>query len=95
MPATGRGPTIGQGPATGRGPTVGRGPTTYLPVHTEGTRAMLGEHIAALDSGNAHGRAGNPTEIAEIDSFPAGPAGSSVNGAVLFADGGERSALRA
>ncbi|MEW2162596.1 SDR family oxidoreductase [Streptomyces sp. NPDC007084] len=63
------------------------------PVHTEGTRAMLGEHIAMLDRTNARGRAGDPAEIAEIVSFLAGPASSYVNGAVLFADGGELSAL--
>ncbi|MBW0105572.1 SDR family NAD(P)-dependent oxidoreductase [Pseudonocardia sp. KRD291] len=63
------------------------------PVHTEGTRAMLGEHIAVLDATNARGRAGGPAEIAEIVSFLAGPASSYVNGAVLFADGGERSNL--
>ncbi|MFF9206681.1 SDR family NAD(P)-dependent oxidoreductase [Streptomyces sp. NPDC014986] len=65
------------------------------PVHTEGTRAMLGEHVAVLDTTNARGRAGDPQEIAEIVSFLAGPASSYVNGAVLFADGGERSALPA
>ncbi|MER6210941.1 SDR family oxidoreductase [Streptomyces sp. NPDC001642] len=65
------------------------------PVRTEGTQAMLGEHIAVLDSTNARGRAGDPEEIAEIVSFLAGPASSYVNGAVLFADGGERSSLPA
>ncbi|WP_413809727.1 SDR family NAD(P)-dependent oxidoreductase [Streptomyces sp. OE57] len=65
------------------------------PVHTEGTKAMLGEHIAALDKANARGRAGDPTEIAEIVSFLVSPASSYVNGAVLFADGGELSALPA
>ncbi|MER6536387.1 SDR family NAD(P)-dependent oxidoreductase [Streptomyces sp. 900105755] len=65
------------------------------PVHTEGTEAMLGEHVAVLDTTNARGRAGQPGEIAEIVSFLAGPASSYVNGAVLFADGGERSALPA
>ncbi|MEU9955128.1 SDR family oxidoreductase [Streptomyces sp. NPDC050982] len=63
------------------------------PVRTEGTRAMLGEHIAALDSTSARGRAGDPAEIAEIVSFLVGPTSSYVNGAVLFADGGERSSL--
>lgn len=65
------------------------------PVHTEGTQAMLGEHISVLDTTNARGRAGDPEEIAEVVSFLAGPASSYVNGAVLFADGGERSALPA
>jgi NAD(P)-dependent dehydrogenase (short-subunit alcohol dehydrogenase family) len=78
------------GPAGVRVNTVSPGP-----VHTEGTQAMLGEHVAALDATNARGRAGDPGEIAEIVSFLAGPAGSYVNGAVLFADGGERGALPA
>ncbi|WP_413761071.1 SDR family NAD(P)-dependent oxidoreductase [Streptomyces sp. MMBL 11-3] len=63
------------------------------PVRTEGTQAMLGEHIAMLDKANARGRAGDPGEIAEVVSFLVGPASSYVNGAVLFADGGELSAL--
>ncbi|MET9062582.1 SDR family oxidoreductase [Streptomyces antibioticus] len=63
------------------------------PVHTEGTKAMLGEHIAMLDGTNARGRAGDPREIAEVVSFLVGEASSYVNGAVLFADGGELSAL--
>lgn len=65
------------------------------PVHTEGTQAMLGEHTAMLDKTNARGRAGDPREIAEIVTFLVGPASSYVNGAVLFADGGELSALPA
>lgn len=65
------------------------------PVVTEGSKAMLGEHIGVMDSTNARGRAGSPEEIAEVVSFLAGPASSYVNGAVLFADGGERSALPA
>ncbi|KPH97293.1 short-chain dehydrogenase/reductase SDR [Actinobacteria bacterium OK074] len=43
------------GPAGVRVNTVSPGP-----VHTEGTRAMLGEHIAALDTTNARGHAGAP-----------------------------------
>lgn len=78
------------GPAGVRVNTVSPGP-----VHTEGTRAMLGDHIGALDATNARGRAGDPGEIAEIVSFLAGRASSYVNGAVLYADGGERSALPA
>ncbi|KIF67059.1 short-chain dehydrogenase [Streptomyces sp. AcH 505] len=65
------------------------------PVHTEGTQAMLGEHTAMLDKTNTRGRAGDPGEIAEIVAFLVGPASSYVNGAVLFADGGELSALPA
>lgn len=78
------------GPSGVRVNTVSPGP-----VHTEGTQAMLGEHVAVLDSTNARGKAGSPEEIADIVSFLAGPASSYVNGAVLFADGGERSALPA
>ncbi|MFF7925554.1 SDR family NAD(P)-dependent oxidoreductase [Streptomyces mirabilis] len=63
------------------------------PVHTEGTSAMLGEHTAVLDRTNARGRAGDPNEIADIVSFLVGPASSYVNGSILFADGGELSAL--
>jgi NAD(P)-dependent dehydrogenase (short-subunit alcohol dehydrogenase family) len=63
------------------------------PVRTEGTTAMLGENVAALDMTNARGRAGDPREIADVVAFLAGPASTYVNGAVLFADGGERSAL--
>ncbi|MET9039271.1 SDR family NAD(P)-dependent oxidoreductase [Streptomyces mirabilis] len=63
------------------------------PVHTEGTSAMLGKHTAVLDRTNARGRAGDPSEIADIVSFLVGPASSYVNGSILFADGGELSAL--
>ncbi|MFJ8142923.1 SDR family NAD(P)-dependent oxidoreductase [Streptomyces sp. NPDC096013] len=63
------------------------------PVHTEGTKAALGEHTAMLDKTNARGRAGDPAEIAEVVSFLVSASSSYVNGAVLFADGGERSAL--
>ncbi|MFJ6841774.1 SDR family NAD(P)-dependent oxidoreductase [Streptomyces griseoluteus] len=76
------------GPSGVRVNTVSPGP-----VHTEGTRAMLGEHAAMLDKATARGRAGDPAEIAEIVSFLVSPASSYVNGAVLFADGGELSAL--
>ncbi|WP_436536115.1 SDR family NAD(P)-dependent oxidoreductase [Actinoplanes sp. HUAS TT8] len=63
------------------------------PVHTEGTAAMLGEHIAALDKTNARGRAGRPEEIADVVAFLVSDASSYVNGAVLYADGGELSNL--
>ncbi|MFF4619850.1 SDR family oxidoreductase [Nonomuraea jabiensis] len=63
------------------------------PVKTEGTSAMFGGQIAALDQTNARGRAGEPHEIAEIVAFLASPASSYVNGAILFADGGEISPL--
>ncbi|MFG3168754.1 SDR family NAD(P)-dependent oxidoreductase [Streptomyces sp. NPDC048200] len=63
------------------------------PVRTEGTAAMLGDRMEALDRVNARGRAGDPREIAEIVTFLVGPASSYVNGATLFADGGEISPL--
>ncbi|MGW2483878.1 SDR family NAD(P)-dependent oxidoreductase [Streptomyces sp. NPDC001571] len=78
------------GPSGVRVNTVSPGP-----VHTEGTKAMLGEHTAMLDKTNARGRAGDPSEIAEIVSFLVSDASSYVSGAVLFADGGELSALPA
>ncbi|MGC5562048.1 SDR family NAD(P)-dependent oxidoreductase [Streptomyces sp. FR-108] len=76
------------GPSGVRVNTVSPGP-----VHTEGTKAMLGEHTAMLDKTNARGRAGDPGEIADIVSFLVSDASAYVNGAVLFADGGELSAL--
>ncbi|MEU3187858.1 SDR family oxidoreductase [Streptomyces sp. NPDC006923] len=63
------------------------------PVHTEGTSALFGEHSGVLDKTNARGRAGDAGEIAGIVSFLVSPASSYVNGAILFADGGELSAL--
>jgi NAD(P)-dependent dehydrogenase (short-subunit alcohol dehydrogenase family) len=76
------------GPSGVRVNTVSPGP-----VRTEGTEAMLGGHVEMLDRTNARGRAGDPGEIAEIVSFLVSPASSYINGAVLFADGGELSAL--
>ena len=76
------------GPSGVRVNTVSPGP-----VRTEGTTAMLGEHLAALDKVNARGRAGDPSEIADIVAFLVSPASSYLNGAVLFADGGELSQL--
>lgn len=78
------------GPSGVRVNTVSPGP-----VRTEGTAAMLGEHIAALDATNARGRAGAPGEIADVVSFLVGSTSSYVNGAILFADGGELSPLPA
>ncbi|WP_367124487.1 SDR family NAD(P)-dependent oxidoreductase [Streptomyces phytohabitans] len=63
------------------------------PVRTEGSAAALGDHAEALDRTNARGRAGDPQEIADIVSFLVSPASSYVNGATLFADGGELSVL--
>lgn len=63
------------------------------PVVTEGTVPMFGSRGENVTGVNARGRAGDPGEIAEVVAFLAGPASSYVNGAVLFADGGERSLL--
>ncbi|MFJ5272664.1 SDR family NAD(P)-dependent oxidoreductase [Streptomyces sp. NPDC088358] len=78
------------GPSGVRVNTVSPGP-----VHTEGTTAMLGKQTELLDRTNARGRAGDPTEIADIVSFLVSPASSYVNGSILFADGGELSTLPA
>ena len=64
------------------------------PVRTEGSAAMLGDAIDAMGSVvNVRGRLGDPEEIAEAVAFLASPASSYVNGAILIADGGERSLL--
>ncbi|MFF4806455.1 SDR family NAD(P)-dependent oxidoreductase [Streptomyces sp. NPDC002144] len=63
------------------------------PVRTEGLSAALGDQIAVLDQAGARGRAGEPSEIAEIVAFLADPASSYINGAIVFADGGETSRL--
>jgi NAD(P)-dependent dehydrogenase (short-subunit alcohol dehydrogenase family) len=63
------------------------------PVRTEGTVAMLGEHVGALDQTNARGRAGHPDEIAGVVSFLVSDTSSYINGAILFADGGALSNL--
>jgi len=63
------------------------------PVVTEGTVPVFGSHGENVTGVNARGRAGDPGEIADVVAFLAGPGSSYVNGAVLFADGGERSLL--
>lgn len=55
------------GPAGVRANTVSPGP-----VITEGTKAMTGERIGAMDSANARGRAGTPQEIGDR-LLPGGP----------------------
>ncbi|WP_325100000.1 hypothetical protein [Streptomyces sp. GMY02] len=64
-------------------------------MRTEAVEAVPGDRAALMDGTDARGRAGDPGGIAGVVSFPAGPAGSYVNGAVLFAGGGELSALSA
>jgi NAD(P)-dependent dehydrogenase (short-subunit alcohol dehydrogenase family) len=76
------------GPAGVRVNTVSPGP-----VRTEGTSAIFGERLSLLDKANARGRAGEPGEIADVVAFLVSPASSYINGAVLFADGGELSTL--
>ncbi|MFJ4002502.1 SDR family NAD(P)-dependent oxidoreductase [Streptomyces sp. NPDC090023] len=63
------------------------------PVRTEGVTAIFGDRTAVLDQVNARGRAGEPSEIAEIVGFLVSPASSYMNGAILYADGGELSTL--
>ncbi|TGN79555.1 SDR family oxidoreductase [Streptomyces bauhiniae] len=63
------------------------------PVRTEGVTAIFGDRTAVLDQVNARGRAGEPGEIAEIVGFLVSPASSYMNGAILYADGGELSTL--
>lgn len=63
------------------------------PVVTEGTAVMFGSQGENVTEVNARGRAGDPGEIADVVVFLASSASSYVNGAVLFADGGERSLL--
>ncbi|MEW2131729.1 SDR family oxidoreductase [Streptomyces sp. NPDC005435] len=63
------------------------------PVRTEGLSAIFGDGLDVLDRVNARGRVGEAEEIADAAAFLAGPASSYVNGAVLYADGGEVSTL--
>ncbi|WP_018547282.1 SDR family NAD(P)-dependent oxidoreductase [Streptomyces sp. LaPpAH-108] len=66
------------------------------PVRTEGISAVFGDGpdaLAPLDRVNARGRVGEPEEIADVVAFLAGPESAYVNGAILYADGGEVSTL--
>ncbi|MFI5952201.1 SDR family NAD(P)-dependent oxidoreductase [Cryptosporangium sp. NPDC051539] len=61
------------------------------PVHTSGTEAMLG----LLGQVNVRNRVGEPDEIAEVVLFLVDDRSSYINGTVVVANGGERSALPA
>lgn len=64
------------------------------PGYTEGTGLVAGrippERHAALLSGTAAGRPGQPEEVAAVVRFLAGPSAGYVNGQVLGVDGGVR-----
>jgi NAD(P)-dependent dehydrogenase (short-subunit alcohol dehydrogenase family) len=65
------------------------------PVRTDGTTAMLGEHVDMLAQGTLRDRAGEPEEIAEAVLFLVGGASSYINGAVVNVDGGRPTAVPA
>lgn len=58
------------------------------PVRTDGTTAMLGEHVGMLAQGTLRDRAGEPEEIAEAVLFLVGDASSYINGTIVNVDGG-------
>ena len=63
------------------------------PVRTDGTEQMLGENVEVLGQANVRGRAGEPDEVADVVLFLIDDRSSYVNGAVVVANGGERSSL--
>ena len=65
------------------------------PVRTAGTTEMLGEHIDQLGRVTLRGHAAEPSEIAEVVGFLVDERSSYVNGSVVIANGGERTALPA
>ncbi|WP_433062100.1 SDR family NAD(P)-dependent oxidoreductase [Dactylosporangium sp. CS-033363] len=65
------------------------------PVRTDGTRQIMGEHVDLLGRTNIRGRVGEPDEIADVVLFLADDRSSYINGTVILANGGERSALPA
>ncbi|MDL5158276.1 SDR family NAD(P)-dependent oxidoreductase [Actinomycetospora termitidis] len=66
------------------------------PVRTAGTTGMLGENIDLLGKVTLRGRAADPEEIAEIVGFLVDDTRSGyLNGTVVLANGGERSAMAA
>lgn len=62
------------------------------PVRTLGTESMLGATGDAMDNTTARGRIGDPAEIAEVVLFLVQPGSSYVNGAIVAANGGRRTA---
>jgi NAD(P)-dependent dehydrogenase (short-subunit alcohol dehydrogenase family) len=79
--------------ATEFGPTVRVNGVSPGPVRTQGTEAMLGEHIEMLGQANLRGRVGEPDEVADVVLFLVGDESSYVNGSVIVASGGERSLM--
>jgi NAD(P)-dependent dehydrogenase (short-subunit alcohol dehydrogenase family) len=63
------------------------------PVRTLGTERMLAGAGDAMATTIARGRIGDPAEIAEVVLFLVQPGSSYVNGAIVEANGGRRSAL--
>ncbi|GIF25526.1 NAD(P)-dependent dehydrogenase (short-subunit alcohol dehydrogenase family) [Actinoplanes tereljensis] len=63
------------------------------PVRTAGTEQMLGENVEVLGQANIRGQVGEPEEIAEVVLFLVDDRSSYINGTVVVANGGERSAL--
>ena len=63
------------------------------PTRTDGTEAMLGEHVEALGRGNLRGTPADPHEIAAVIGFLATPDSSYVNGSVWVVDGGALSTM--
>jgi NAD(P)-dependent dehydrogenase (short-subunit alcohol dehydrogenase family) len=62
------------------------------PVRTLGTKSLLDATGDAMDNTTARGRIGDPAEIAEVVLFLVQPASSYVNGAIVAANGGRRTA---
>jgi NAD(P)-dependent dehydrogenase (short-subunit alcohol dehydrogenase family) len=65
------------------------------PVRTAGTSGMLGDALDVLDRVTLRGRAADPEEIAEVIGFLVDDRSSYLNGSVVLANGGERSAVPA
>lgn len=63
------------------------------PVRTDGTEQMLGENVEVLGQANVRGRVGEPDEVANVVLFLVDDRSSYINGAVVVANGGERSSL--